>query len=219
MLYNPPAFRETDLAALHAQILGTGLTTLITVGDNGSIPGPIVSQLPMLLDPKAGPSGTLTGHLARGNPQWKDSDFSKPAIAMFIGPDAYVSPSWYPSKAEHGKTVPTWNYSLIYVRGMIETFDDAEELRAHVTALTERFERDAPAPWKVSDAPEDYLQRQFKGIVGLRLTIDTIEGKAKLSQNRTKADQDGVIAALSASERSDDRAISGMMQQRSSAKA
>ena len=98
---------------------------------------------------------------------------------MFMGPDAYVSPSWYPSKAEHGKTVPTWNYSLIYVRGMIETFDGAEELRAHVTALTERFERDAPAPWKVSDAPEDYLQRQFKGIVGLRLTIDTHRGQGQ----------------------------------------
>jgi transcriptional regulator len=213
MLYNPPAFRETDLAALHAQILGTGLTTLITVGDNG----PIVSQLPMLLDPEAAPFGTLTGHLARGNPQWKQSDFSKPAVAMFMGPDAYVSPSWYPSKAEHGKAVPTWNYSLIYVRGMLETFEDAGELRAHVTALTERFERNAPTPWKVSDAPEDYLQRQFKGIVGLRLKIDTIEGKAKLSQNRTKADQDGVITALSASERPDDRTIGGMMKQRAPA--
>ena len=110
--------------------------------------------------------------------------------------------------------VPTWNYSVIYVRGMIETFEGADELRAHVTALTERFERDAPAPWQVSDAPEDYLQRQFKGIVGLRLTIDAIEGKAKLSQNRAKADQDGVIAALDASERPDDRAVSAMMKDR-----
>ena len=134
---------------------------------------------------------------------------------MFMGPDAYVSPSWYPSKAEHGKAVPTWNYSMIYVRGTIETFDEAEELRAHVTALTERFEQNAPTPWQVNDAPEEYLQRQFKGIVGLRLTINTIEGKAKLSQNRTKADQDAVIAALSASERPDDRAIGGMMKQQS----
>jgi transcriptional regulator len=100
---------------------------------------------------------------------------------------------------------------------MLETFEDADELRAHVTALTERFERNAPTPWKVSDAPEDYLQRQFKGIVGLRLKIDTIEGKAKLSQNRTKADQDGVITALSASERPDDRTIGGMMKQRAPA--
>jgi transcriptional regulator len=210
MLYNPPHFREQDLPALHAQIQGTGLATLITVGEQG----PIVSHLPMLLDPHAAPVGTLTGHLARGNPQWKASDFSKPAVAMFMGPDAYVSPNWYPSKAEHGKAVPTWNYSLIYVRGMLETFESADELRAHVTALTERFERNAPTPWKVSDAPEDYLQRQFKGIVGLRLRIETIEGKAKLSQNRTRADQDGVIAALSASERPDDRAIGGMMKER-----
>jgi len=210
MLYNPPHFREQDLPALHAQILASGLATLITVGEHG----PIVSHLPMLLEPEAAPFGTLTGHLARGNPQWQQSDFSKPAIAMFMGPDAYVSPSWYPSKAEHGKAVPTWNYSLIYVRGMLETFEGADQLRAHVTALTERFEHNAPTPWKVSDAPEDYLQRQFKGIVGLRLKIDAIEGKAKLSQNRTKADQDGVIAALSASERPDDRAIGGMMKQR-----
>jgi transcriptional regulator len=213
MIYNPPAFRETDLAAMHAQIQGSGLATLITVGADG----PIVSHLPMLLDPQAGSFGTLTGHLARANPQWKDSDFSKPAIAMFAGPDAYVSPNWYPSKAEHGKAVPTWNYSMIYARGRIETFDSADELRAHVTALTERFERDAADPWKVSDAPEDYLQRQFKGIVGLRLTIEAIEGKAKLSQNRTKADQDSVVAALDASERHNDRAVAGLMKQRSPA--
>jgi transcriptional regulator len=214
MVYNPPHFRETDLPALHAQILGTGFATLITVGANGSILGPIVSQLPMLLDPQDGARGTLTGHLARGNPQWKDSDFTKPAIAMFTGPNAYVSPTWYPSKAEHGKVVPTWNYSVIHVRGMLELFEDSDELRAHVTALTERFERDAPAPWRVSDAPEDYLQRQFKGIVGLRLKIETIEGKAKLSQNRAKADQDGVIAALEASERPNERAVSAMMKGR-----
>jgi transcriptional regulator len=213
MIYNPPAFRETDLPALHAQIQGTGFATLITVGADG----PIVSHLPMLLDPKVGAFGTLTGHVARANPQWKDSDFGKPAIAMFMGPDAYVSPTWYPSKAEHGKAVPTWNYSAIYARGTIKTFDDPGELRAHVTALTEHFERAMPKPWQVSDAPEDYLQRQFKGIVGLRFTIDTIEGKAKLSQNRTKADLDSVAAALIASERPDDRVVGAMMKQKSPA--
>jgi transcriptional regulator len=213
MIYNPPAFRETDLAAMHAQILHSGLATLVTVGADG----PIVSHLPMLLEPEGAPFGTLTGHLARANPQWKDSDFSKPAIAMFAGPDAYVSPNWYPSKAEHGKAVPTWNYSMIYARGTLDIFEDAEELRAHVTALTERFEREEAEPWNVSDAPEDYLQRQFKGIVGLRLTITAIEGKAKLSQNRTKADQDGVVAALGASERYNDRAVGRLMQQKSPA--
>jgi transcriptional regulator len=198
---------------LHAQIIGTGFATLITVGADG----PVVSQLPLLLDTSSGPFGTLTGHLARGNPQWKDSDFAKPAVAMFMGPNAYVSPTWYPSKAEHGKAVPTWNYSVICARGRIELFDGAEELRTHVTALTERFEQDAPNPWQVSDAPEDYLQRQFKGIVGLRLTIDAIEGKAKLSQNRTRADQEGVVTALDASDKDNDRAIAGMMKQRSPA--
>ncbi len=213
MIYNPPAFRETDLPGLHAQIQGTGFATLITVGAQG----PIVSHLPMLLDPQPGAFGTLTGHLARGNPQWKDSDFGKPAIAMFMGPDAYVSPGWYPSKAEHGKVVPTWNYSAIYAHGMIETFDGAEELRTHVTALSAHFERAMPTPWQVSDAPEDYLQRQFKGIVGLRLTIVALEGKAKLSQNRTQADHDSVATALSASARPDDRVVGHMMKQRSPA--
>jgi transcriptional regulator len=212
MIYNPPAFRETDLAAMHAQILHSGLATLISVGTEG----PFISHLPMLLDPRPEPFGTLTGHVARANPQWKESDFKKPVIAMFMGPDAYVSPNWYPSKAEHGKAVPTWNYSMIYVRGRIEPFQEAEELRAHVTALTERFEQNAPDPWQVSDAPEDYLQRQFKGIVGLRLTIEAIEGKAKLSQNRSKADQDAVVAALGASGRANDLAVSGMMKQRTS---
>lgn len=213
MIYNPPAFRETDLPSMHAQISASGLATLITVGEQG----PIVSHLPMLLDPATGAFGTLTGHVARANPQWKDSDFSKPAIAMFMGPDAYISPGWYPSKAEHGKVVPTWNYSAIYARGTIETFDNAAELRTHVTALSEHFERAMPKPWQVSDAPEDYLQRQFKGIVGLRLTIGAIEGKAKLSQNRAKADHDSVAAALSASERPDDRIVGRMMTRRSPA--
>jgi len=213
MIYNPPAFRETDLPAMHAQISASGLATLITVGADG----PIVSHLPMLLDPKAGAFGTLTGHVARANPQWQESDFGKLAIAMFMGPDAYISPSWYPSKAEHGKVVPTWNYSAIYARGTIETFDDAEELRAHVSALSEHFERSMPKPWQVNDAPEDYLQRQVKGIVGLRLTIGAIEGKSKLSQNRAKADYDSVAAALSTSERPDARVVGHMMKQRSSA--
>jgi transcriptional regulator len=211
MQYNPPHFRQTDLPALHAQIEGTAFATLITVGAQG----PIVSHLPMLLHRQAGAYGVLAGHLARGNPQWQQTDFSKPAIAMFMGPDAYVSPGWYPSKAEHGKAVPTWNYSAIYAHGTLETFADPEELRAHVSALTAHFERTMPKPWQVSDAPEDYLQRQFKGIVGVRLTIDSLEGKAKLSQNRTQADHDSVADALSASEQQDARAVGAMMKQRS----
>lgn len=210
MLYNPPAFKETDLPALQAQIAASGLTTLISVG----AAGPIVSNLPIIYDPAAGPYGTIAGHLARGNPQWRDSDLSIPALALFMGADAYISPNWYASKREHGKVVPTWNYSMIVARGRLEIFEDAEALRAQVDTLTKRFEARFEKPWEVSDAPEDFVARQIKGIVGVRLHIESIEGKAKLSQNRAATDQEGVAAALSPSERAGDREVASAMRER-----
>lgn len=208
MLYNPPAFRETDLAAMQAQITASGLTTLISVGAHG----PIVSNLPIVFDPQAGPQGTIAGHLARGNPQWRESDLTKPALALFMGADAYVSPGWYETKKEHGKVVPTWNYSMIVARGRLEIFEDADALRAQVETLTRRFEAGFAEPWEVSDAPEDYIARQIKGIVGVRLHIEALEGKAKLSQNRSTADQEGVASALSASGRAGDREVADSMR-------
>jgi transcriptional regulator len=210
MLYNPPAFKETDLAPLQAQIAASGLTTLITVGANG----PIVSNLPIILEQGTGPYGAIAGHLARGNPQWRESDFTKSAIALFMGADAYVSPGWYPSKQEHGKVVPTWNYSMIAARGRLEIFEDADALRAQVETLTKRFEARFEKPWEVSDAPEDFVARQIKGIVGVRLHIEAIEGKAKLSQNRAVPDQEGVLAGLSPSSRTADREVAEAMRAR-----
>lgn len=210
MLYNPPAFKESDLPALQEQIAASGLTTLISVGADG----PIVSNVPIVFDANAGPYGTIAGHLARGNPQWRESDLTKPALALFMGADAYVSPGWYQSKKEHGKVVPTWNYSMIVARGRLEIFEDAETLRAQVETLTKRFEAGFAEPWNVSDAPEDFLARQIKGIVGIRLHIESIEGKAKLSQNRTPADQEGVVSALSESPRAGDRAVAENMRSR-----
>lgn len=210
MLYNPPAFRETDLAAMRAQIAASGLTTLISVGANG----PIVSNLPIVFDPQAGPRGTISGHLARANPQWRESDLTKPALALFMGADAYVSPGWYETKKEHGKVVPTWNYSMIVATGRLEIFEDADALRAQVETLTKRFEAGFAEPWEVSDAPEDYIARQIKGIVGVRLHIENLEGKAKLSQNRSTADQEGVASALSASGRAGDREVADNMRKR-----
>lgn len=208
MLYNPPAFRQAELPDLHAQIAASGLATLITVGAQG----PIVSNLPIMLDTSVAPFGVIAGHLARGNPQWRDSDLSIPAVAMFTGADAYVSPSWYPSKQEHGKVVPTWNYSLIVARGRLEIFQDAESLRAQVEQLTKRFEARFEEQWNVSDAPEDFVQRQLKGIVGIRLHVEAIEGKAKMSQNRNAADQAGVVAGLSSSPRASDREVADAVQ-------
>jgi transcriptional regulator len=211
-MYIPPAFRESDLPALQAQIAASGLTTLISVGANG----PIVSNLPIIFDPNAGQHGLIAGHLARANPQWRESDLSIPAIAIFMGADAYVSPSYYPSKREHGKVVPTWNYSMIVARGRLEIFEDADALRAQVEMLTKRFEERFEKPWQVSDAPDDFIARQIKGIVGVRLHVESIEGKAKLNQNRSAADQEGVVAGLTLSERAADREVADAMKSRMS---
>jgi transcriptional regulator len=210
MIYNPPAFKESDLPALQAQIVASGLTTLISVGANG----PIVSNLPIVFDASASPYGTISGHLARGNPQWRESDLTKPTLALFMGADAYISPGWYVSKKEHGKVVPTWNYSMIVASGRLEIFEDADALRAQVETLTKRFEAQFEKPWEVADAPEDFVARQIKGIVGVRLHIESIEGKAKLNQNRSAADQEGVVAGLTPSERAGDRAVAEQMRAR-----
>lgn len=210
MLYIPPAFRETDPAILQDEIRRIGFCSLTTIG----AAGPIVSHVPVMLDTSAGPLGQLRCHVARANPQWRDSDFSKPALAIFMGPDAYVSPSWYPSKAEHGKAVPTWNYVAICARGRIEVFDERDALHAHVGELSERHEAGFAEPWHVDDAPPDYMERQLKGIVGFRFTIEALEGKLKLSQNRSEADRSAVAAALSASFDPQARDVGAMMQSR-----
>lgn len=210
MLYNPPAFKESDLPTLQAQMAASGLTTLISVGANG----PIISNLPIIFDPNVGQYGLIAGHLARGNPQWRESDLSIPAIAIFMGADAYVSPSFYPSKQEHGKVVPTWNYSMIVARGRLEIFEDADALRVQVETLTKRFEASFEKPWEVSDAPEDFIARQIKGIVGVKLHIESLEGKAKLNQNRSAADQEGVVAGLGNSQRPADHEVAEAMRTR-----
>ncbi len=209
MLYIPPHFRVTDIAVLHAQIRKIGFGSLTTIGKDGAL---LISHFPVILDTSVGPLGQLRCHVARANPQWRDSDFTKPGVAMFMGPDAYVSPSWYPSKHEHDKAVPTWNYATVCARGMVEVYDDRDQLHAHVKELTDLHEAAFPEPWQVSDAPADYLERQLKGIVGFRITIDALEGKMKLSQNRSDADRTSVADVLRASDDPHAHAIGEMMQ-------
>jgi transcriptional regulator len=192
MLYTPPAFRVDELPLLLDHIARTGLATFITAGADG----PIVSHVPLVHEPSETGMGRLIGHLARANPQWQNTDQSKPALAVFMGPDAYVSPSWYPSKAEHGRVVPTWNYAVVHVRGVLTFFDDAEWLRAAVERLTHHHEGRRTDPWQVSDAPERFVAGQLKGIVGFEIAIASMEGKYKLSQNRSEPDREGVIAGL-----------------------
>ena len=191
-MYVPPHFLEDDKAALHRAIGETRLATLVTLGSEGLE----ASHVPILLDEGEGPYGAIRGHLARANPQWRRASAETPALVMFLGPDAYVSPNWYATKRETGKVVPTWNYLAIHAYGRVEFFEDAERLRAIVTSLTQRHEGRREKPWAVSDAPEDYIQAQLRGIIGFRLPIDRLEGKWKLSQNRPEADRRGVVEGL-----------------------
>jgi transcriptional regulator len=192
MLYNPPAFRVKDRDIVQAHIEQTGLAMLITNGGDG----PLVPHVPLLLDRKRGTHGTLLGHMAKANPQWQSGDLSVDAVAVFPGPDAYISPSWYASKQEHGRVVPTWNYAVIHARGRLQFFDDPAWILEAVERLTRRHEAARAEPWAVSDAPEPFVQSQLTAIVGLELEITSLEGKRKVSQNRENADREGVIKGL-----------------------
>ncbi|MFC7735792.1 FMN-binding negative transcriptional regulator [Roseomonas sp. GCM10028921] len=205
-MYVPPAFREEDLSALHAVMREARLSTLVTATGEGLVATP----LPLFLIPEEGPCGTLYGHLARANPQGKLAPLGE-AMALFMGPDAYVTPSWYASKREHGKVVPTWNYVAVHAYGPAEFFDDADRLLDVVTRLTRLHEEARPEPWAVTDAPAAFIRAQLRGVVGLRMAISRIEGKRKMSQNRNAEDRAGVAAGLAASDRVSDRAAAALI--------
>jgi transcriptional regulator len=191
-MYVPPEFAEKDIPVLHEAIRHAGLATLVTVGASGIE----ANHVPMLIDAEPAPFGTLLGHVSRGNPQWRRSDPAVESLAIFRGPDAYVSPSWYQTKKDSGKVVPTWNYVAIHAYGRVEFFDDPVRLRAIVTRLTERHEGGRAAPWAVTDAPEDFIAAQLQKIVGFVMPIARLEGKWKMSQNRVAQDSAGAAAGL-----------------------
>lgn len=205
-MYIPAHFRDTDVAAMHALIRSTGLTTLVTA----TAEGPVATPLPMYLVAEEGSNGTLYGHIARANPQWRVPALGD-SLALFRGPDAYVSPSLYPGKREHGKVVPTWNYVAAHAYGPVEFFEDPDRLLDVVTRLTTLHEGARADPWAVSDAPADYVSMMLKGIIGVRLPITRLDGKRKLSQNRDAADRASVVAGLAASDRPGDRAIAALI--------
>lgn len=191
-MYQPPAFREDDLAAQHALIRARPLGLLVSAGPSGLQASPI----PFLLDAEAAPLGVLRGHLARANAQWRDLASGGEALVVFLGAEAYVTPSWYASKREHGRVVPTWNYAAVEARGRARVVEDAGWLAAQVAALTAEREAGRPEPWAASDAPAPFLAGQLKGIVGVEIAIERIEGKVKASQNRPEADRRGVAEGL-----------------------
>lgn len=194
-MYEPPHFREDDLDAQHGLIEAFPLGLLISAGPDGVIANPI----PFVLYRAEGARGTLRCHLAKANPQWQALAESPAALVVFQGSQSYVTPSWYPTKAETEKVVPTWNYAIVQARGSARIVTDAAWLHANVSALTDQQEGRRPRPWAVTDAPEPFIAAQLKGIVGVEIPIETISGKFKASQNRPVADRVGVAEGLAES--------------------
>jgi len=205
-MYIPPAFRDDDKESIIATIHAARLATLVT----GTAEGLLATPLPLLFDESDGEHGVIYGHVAKANPQWRTPALGD-GLAMFMGPDAYVTPSWYETKRESGKVVPTWNYVAVHAYGPVEFFEDADRLLEVVTRLTNRHEGERALPWAVSDAPPDFIQAQLRGIVGLRMPITRLEGKRKMSQNRNAADRTGVVAGLSESDRPSDREVAPLI--------
>ncbi len=205
-MYTPPAFKDNDLESIRATIRAARLATLVTATADGLMATP----LPLLLDETEGEHGVLYGHVAKGNPQWRSDPIGE-ALTIFTGPEAYVTPSWYATKQETGKVVPTWNYIAVHAYGPIEFFQDPERLLEVVTRLTSIHEKPRAEPWAVGDAPADFIASQLRGIVGLRIPVTRFEGKRKMSQNRPEADRIGVVVGLAASEKPQDREVAPLI--------
>jgi transcriptional regulator len=191
-MYQPPHHREDRLEVQHALIRAHPLGTLVTMSASGLV----ANALPFILDPSRGSFGTLQAHLARANNQWRDFDAKVDALVVFQGVESYITPSWYPTKQEHGKVVPTWNYAIVQASGPLKVVEDRDWLRTQIGALTAMQEGRRAEPWAVNDAPAGYVESQIKGIVGIEIPIARIEGKWKVSQNRPEADRSGVVSGL-----------------------
>ncbi len=196
-----PRFNVMDADDVRPFVAAVATAQLVTVGADGL---PDATFLPVLWE-----GDRLVGHLARANPHWRRIVGGSPALAVVTGPDTYVSPSWYATKAEHGRVVPTWNYSVVHLRGRVAVHDDPAWVRGLVTRLTDRHEAGRAEPWAVSDAPDDYVAKNLRPIVGVELLVESVEAKSKLSQNRSDADRAGVAAGLAADGRDPD----GLVQQ------
>lgn len=191
-MYIPKHFEETDTSVLHRLIQAHPLGAIVTFAEGALA----ANHIPFVLHPDRGALGTLTGHVARANPLWKRHDSNVGALIIFQGIERFISPSWQPTKQISGKVVPTWNYVVVHAHGSIRVVEDPVWLRSHLDELTHEHEGPRPSPWKVDDAPADYIEKMIGAIVGIEITIARLEGKWKVSQNRTAEDRDGVIAGL-----------------------
>jgi len=209
-MYLPGHFEETRIDILHQLIRERSLATLVTLGSNGLN----ANHIPFELAPEPGPLGTLRGHVAWANPLWHDFSKDIDALVIFHGPQAYVSPSWYPTRQATGEVVPTYNYIVVHAYGRLQIIDDPRWLRSLVSRLTERFEAARAEPWHVTDAPDGFIENQLRAIVGLEIAISKLLGKWKASQNRPEADREGVVKGLSESNDADSLALAELVRER-----
>jgi transcriptional regulator len=193
-MYTPSHFSPPDRDAMLALMRAYPLATLVHQGADGLD----ANHIPLRYLPELGPHGVLQGHVARANPLWREIGSGAEVLAVFAGPDTYVSPSWYASKREHGRVVPTWNYAVVHAHGTLRAIDDTAWLERFLIELTATHEAHRSAPWQVHDAPRAYLDANLRAIVGIELTLARLEGKWKLSQNRGETDRAGVVAGLAA---------------------
>lgn len=211
-MYVPNSFAERDLPTLFAFMKAHPFATLVT---HSPADGMLATHLPLLLDPAAGPFGTVAGHIARANGHARLArDRPTEALVIFTGPDAYITPSWYSTKQETGRVVPTWNYVAVHGYGALTLRDDPDFMRAHLETLTRRHEQDRGSSWQVGDAPAEYLARQLQAIAGVEIRLERLEGKWKMNQNRPVADIDGVVQGLGQSPLPADQAVAAIMQAR-----
>jgi transcriptional regulator len=210
-MFLPDHFRVEDIGEMHAMMRARPFAALVS----STATGLYGTHLPTVLK-NEGEYGTIECHLSRANPHWKDLARGEEAMMIFQGPDGYITPNWYATKAETGKAVPTWNYAIVHAYGRPAVKDETEWLKRHVTELSRQQERGEPRPWEVSDAPERYIDVMLRGIVGFRFEITRLEGKWKMSQNREAQDRLGVIDGLKARASGDDLEIAETVARKTS---
>ncbi|HEY1742603.1 MAG TPA: FMN-binding negative transcriptional regulator [Granulicella sp.] len=207
-MYIPKTNEEKRIPVIHELMRAHPLASLVTM----TASGPFASHIPMVLEADGTEFGVLKGHISRANTQWRDLTPDVDALAIFAGPQHYISASWYPGKHEHGKEVPTWNYAVVHAYGPLKVIQDADWLLKHLEGLTDIHEAASPVPWKVSDAPVTYIKTMLNGIVGLELPIRRLEGKWKMSQNRTERDRRAVVEALDTIDTPESRATKALVE-------
>jgi transcriptional regulator len=206
-LYIPGYFSETRAEVLHALMRARPLATLVTVCDSGMV----ANHIPVETLSEPLPHGLILGHIARANPLWREYRAGSEALAIFHGPQVYISPSFYPSKQETGEVVPTWDYAVVHARGTLSFVQDAAWLRTFVARLTESHEASRQVPWKIGDAPAPYIEKMLSQIVGFEFSIASLTGKWKVSQNHPAANRRGVVAGLRAAGGAEGREIADML--------